>query len=340
MRDQSGTKYSGTFRGGSSNTLLYILYGSGSHYDEAVFSVLSALHHIGADRERYRVVVYTDHPAPFAELPVHTHLVTADAIRDWSGPYHVRHRRKIFGIQDALRRFGGRVLYCDSDTYFTKHPKTAFRRIGPGATVMHIGEYRLADPCARGIARALIGEDFRSRAGQPWQIGLRSTMFNAGVVGVDAADAWVLDEVIHLCDQIDAVGARRPPPPLNEPLTNLHPEQFAFSVCLRRCTELRQSYDVVTHYWLPPPRTAFREHLIRVLHKSGIQPQEQQFRELAGHAPHLVVRPFQWGRENIGRRIRTQTWAFLGRMALVIGMKEPLKQALYRLATLVGFMDP
>ena len=330
MRDQCGRRCNGALPGSPVDTLLYIVYGTGLHYDEAVFSMLSALHHIGADRGRYRVVVYTDHPTTFTDLPVHTEVVSTSVFQDWSGAFGVTTRPKIFGIKETLRRFGGRVVFCDSDTFFTKHPKVAFGRVGPGRAVMHIGEYRLDDRCARSIADAYFGKEFSDRAGKRWSIGGRSLMFNSGVIGLDESDASVLDEVIHLCDQFGAISAARIPSGPGEPLPHLHPEQLSFSVCLRQHTKLRQSYDVVTHYWPPPARAAFHQHLARVLHQPGAQPGEQQFRELAAHAPHIVVRPFQWGRETIRRRIRRQIRASLGRMAQVIGVKEPLKQALHR----------
>ena len=118
---------------------------------------------------------------------------------------------------DRLARFGGRVVYCDADTYFLSHPRRLFNRIGPGRTVMHIKEGNLHACHGGDIAEFLQRHQVTNLAGERWPITAETPMYNAGVIGLDAADAPLLDEVVHLTDQM-------------YPPVRIHTvEQFAFS---------------------------------------------------------------------------------------------------------------
>src|SRR5262245_29116144 len=105
------------------DSLLYLSYGRGPHSDELVFSVLSALDMMGRESGSCRIIVYTDEPAAFVDLPVDIEPIGDALLTDWLGPFDYIHRRKILVIRDALQKFGGRLAYCDTDTYFFKHPR-------------------------------------------------------------------------------------------------------------------------------------------------------------------------------------------------------------------------
>jgi hypothetical protein len=225
-------------------------------------------------------------------------------------------RRKILAIKDALEKFGGRVIYCDSDTFFVKHPKKAFARVRPGHTIMHVAEYHVADPCARRLADCLAGRNLKTRGGSRWNITPTTPMFNAGVVGLHEAEMSLLDDVVHLADQL------HPHCP--------HPEQFSFGVCFSRSTKLHQAYDIIHHYWTPDPRALFREHLVRVLHGGGLS-DEEKFRLLWAKRPRLSVRPFQMAPPGLPRRLAFRVRSVLSRAAERAGVKEPLKQAVQRI---------
>ncbi len=259
------------------DSLLYLSYGQGPHVDQLVYAVLSALHTLGRERNKYRIIVYTDDPTAVSDLPVHIEVLNAKVLTEWAGPFEFNHRRKIFSIKDALQKFGGRLGYCDCDTYFLKHPCKLFARIHPGRTTMHIREGHLYDCHAADVANFLKDHDLRNRAGRRWNITPDTPMFNAGVIGLHEADISLLDEVLHLTDQI-------------YPHVRIHTiEQFAFSACFHQCTRLRQSYDVVHHYWPPPGRALFGEELHRVLRDSSISSREERFRRLLPHQPRQGI---------------------------------------------------
>ena len=67
---------------------------------------------------------------------------------------------------------------------------------------MHIKEGYLYNCRAIELADFLENHDLHNLAGRPWNITRFTPMFNAGVIGLDIADIELLDEVIHLTDQI------------------------------------------------------------------------------------------------------------------------------------------
>lgn len=298
------------------NNIIYLSYGQGPHADELVYSVLSALHMLGGGSRDYRIIVYTDNPAAFGDLPVHIELLSDKVLSDWAGPFDFNHRRKIFTIKHALEKFGDRLAYCDTDTFFLKHPRKLFAHIRPGHTVMHIGEYHLYDSCASKLADFVLDHDLRNRVGQRWNITPATGMFNAGVIGLHETDISLVDEVLHLTDQIY--------PHVRIPTI----EQFAFSVCFDKHTKLRESYGIIHHYWQPWDRALFREQLSRVLHDT-FSSNEERYRRFLHHRPSqdLKDRSFQGPAPRLKARIRTA----LGRAAERAGIKNQLKLAWRRI---------
>lgn len=304
----------------SQTNIIYLSYGKGPHADELVYSVLSVLHALGGESRDYRITVYTDNPAAFGDLPVHIELLSDKILADWAGPFDFNHRRKIFAIKHALEKFGGRLIYCDTDTFFLKHPRKLFAYIRPGHTVMHIGEYHLYDSCVSKtkLVDFVQVHDLRNRAGQRWNITPATAMFNAGVVGLHESDISLLDEVLHLTDQIY--------PHVSIPTI----EQFAFSVCFHQCTKLHESYDIVHHYWNPADRALFHKLLSRVLHDRSVSSKEERFRQLWLHRPSqdLMDRSFQSPAPRFKLRIRMA----LGRAAESVGLKDHVKRAWQRIS--------
>jgi hypothetical protein len=260
----------------------------------------------------YRIVVYTDNPAALGHLPVHLEGLSETVLADWAGPFDFNHRRKIFAIKDALQKFGGRVVFCDADTYFLKHPRKIFARIRPGRTVMHMREGHLNYCHARDVAAFLEHHDLRTIAGHPWKISPDTPMFNSGVIGLHEADMLLLDEVVYLTDQI-------------YPHVRIHTiEQFAFSACFAQYTKLRQSHDIIYHYW--PVREAFCKQLSRVFHDSAITSHEEWFRQLLPQRPSQSQRVLNRGTKNFKHRIRIRLSQIAKRAHLFNALKTLVKQ--------------
>lgn len=246
------------------NNLLYLSYsyGSGPHEREVICSLLSA-YRWSEPGAAYRILVYTDHPESFRELPLETRFVSADQWKEWSGPQRFRHRRKILALQDALERYGGPVVLLDGDTWLRAPVEELFRRVGPGRTLMHIREgsiARIATPLFREMRVLLESATLHDRAGNAFQISSGTDMYNAGVIGIDSSDAQLLDQVLDLTDQLCE-------------LSDLHMlEQFAFSYVLAEQTELVEADDLVFHYWPPYLHRPFRERLDGLFREAATMP--------------------------------------------------------------------
>jgi hypothetical protein len=300
------------------NSLIYVSYGSGVHVDELVFSILCARRALGGVPST-RVIVYTDTPQPLAALPVLIEPLDRATLDEWAGPHRHIHRRKILAVRDALQKFGGRVIYCDADTYFIRDAAALFTAVRPGHTLMHLGEFRLRDRPVRELAEFVRSNPLRTQAGDAWPITSETAMFNAGVVGIHESDAALVDDVLHLSDQIFPVGG----------LTRAddqrrHADQFAFSVCLQMRSTLHQAHRAIYHYWSPAERAEFHPHLARVLHGSSAATPEEQLKELWRHRPGrtMRVRPFKSPVETGARAwLRNTVWSAAKRL----GVLEPLK---------------
>jgi hypothetical protein len=301
------------------NTLVYLTWDLGPHTDELIFSVLSALRFLGCERSEYRVVVYTVTASAVANLPVHVELLSENTLAEWTGRFGQFQRRKVLALKHALGTFGGRVMLCDTDTFFMRHPREVFARVRPGHTVMHIGEYHLSDSCARtllGLARA---NNLCDLAGHRWNITERTAMFNAGVIGIDDSDMPLLDEVLHLNDQIYAEdGITAPVDP------RFYAEQFAFSVCFQLRSTLHQAHGAIRHYWTQADRARFHGHLGRVLRDDSIVSADDRFERLWPNRPGQDLRPRPF-KEPVETDIRARMHRVAWRTAKRLRVLDPLK---------------
>ena len=277
-------------------TLVYLSFGGGSYSDEGLYAVLSALHEIGPDLDQYRIVVYTDDRATFDGLPVQIETVDRSTLADWAGSCGHIYRRKVIALRETLNKFGGAVTFCDTDTYFLKHPRKLFARIRPGHTVMHLFEGSPTELRVHALAQVLRTCEFFRLEGERWNITPDTPIINSGVIGIHEADARLLDEVLNLVDQIcphlDYFGT----------------EQFSFSACLAQYSALSYANDVVHHYWPPAARELFHQHLAQTLHDSSIGSYDARFARLFRVRERLLDRP-----ESVGEHLHVATWKLLSR---------------------------
>lgn len=235
--------------------LLYFCYGAREIYDQAIYSILSLLHVCGGPPRDWRIVVYCDRPDAFGPLPVET-VALDDAMLDaWLGGSNYIHRRKTCAIIDALERFGGRVVFIDSDTWFKRAPRRLLRRVGPGRACFHICEGFLRStgtPVDDALARQLANNRYSLPSGEAIKVDARTRMWNTGVVGVDASDLPLVRDALTLSDAIwrdaDPAGA------YGKKIH--HAEQFATGYALRH-SRLGEAVDTVYHYWPAPAKAAF-----------------------------------------------------------------------------------
>jgi hypothetical protein len=262
--------------------LVYLSYGPGMHEQENAYSVLSAYRWLGVGRPDWRIVVYTDRPGSFADFGVATVVLDAKTVEEWAGPAGFGHRRKIMAVRDALQRFDGPTALLDGDTYFRRSPHRLFSRIGPGRSVMHLREGRVnslpGGPQAELASLLESGPALTDLAGNAISVSAATIMWNSGVIGVHPADRHVLDEAIHLTDELCS-------------RSKLHTlEQFALGVSLGRHTSLRESGEVVFHYWEGSFRVPFRQRLPQILDRYASLPLSERARLSYADRPRSSIR--------------------------------------------------
>lgn len=141
---------------------------------------------------------------------------------------------------------------------------------------MHIQEGRVSEvdtPLYRQLKAVLTSSRFLDRHGISFAISPQSFMWNAGVIGLDPADARLLDTVLDLTDKLCKV-------------SELHVlEQFAFSWVLAKETQLTEAADLVFHYWPPYLHVPFRANLVELFAAADTMPLDQRVRFLFSHRP-------------------------------------------------------
>jgi len=255
--------------------LLYLSYGSGSHEQEVIFSVLSVLRW-ASGRHVGRILIYTDHPDTFQGLPVQVQFISSHQWNDWAGPNQFNHRRKILAMKHVFDHHEGAVVLLDGDTWLRAPASRLFDRVSSGHAVMHIREGRISEidtPLFHKLGGLLTNAEFQNTEGRKFRISPESMIYNAGVVGLDPSDAPLLDEVLTITDQLCS-------------LSDSHIlEQLAFSYVLSMKTRLNEADDLVFHYWPPYLHVPFRAVLPKIMAESTSMSIQQRGNYLFAHRP-------------------------------------------------------
>ncbi|TXR56398.1 hypothetical protein [Quadrisphaera setariae] len=243
--------------------LVYISFGQGRHVDEVRFSVQTAARHLETSGgRRWQIDVWTDTPRLWKDLPVEVVEVAPEQVDAWMGPHRYVWRSKIEVLRAALERSeGGRCLYVDGDTWWRRSPSVVFDRIGPGRSVMHLREGRPPAPEVAALEHVLQRYQPVDTSGRAWVFPPDRDSWNAGVIGLDPADAVVCAEVALLTDQLLEHGFG------DHSHTS---EQLAFAVGLAARTTVSESRDAVVHYWPSEMREPFGAALAEARAADGV----------------------------------------------------------------------
>lgn len=253
---------------------LFLSYGLGPHQSEVEYAVrcLSAQ---DSGESPADVLVYTDTPDYFAQLPAHVEHITSEQWRSWGGAKNFNHRRKIMALDHALSAASEPVLLLDGDTWLRRPLSVLADRIGPGFGVMHIREGRIntvKSPIYQQVRTLL-----QSEPGRQTGIPLDAWMWNAGVLGLAPQDRALLQQVVELTDLLCQH-------------SSLHIlEQLAFSWILSQNIRLREAADVVFHYWPPYLHKPFRQRLPDLMAQAARLPVSKQVAFLYSHRPRPGV---------------------------------------------------
>jgi hypothetical protein len=222
--------------------LVFLATGRPEIWDQALYAAWSAAAWRGtADVDLH---VYTDRPERFGPLAPLLRLepLPPERQRAWVEPYGLVFRMKAMALADVFARFPhDPVAYADGDTVFTGPLGAVFERVGPRRAVMHVREYAPLHEQSREMRNFRIRMRRARFRGQP--VALDPWMWNAGVVGLSAAERDLVQDWLDFIDQTYAANPRGAV------------EQYGISWLLQRAGHtLSPCDDVVVHYYLDKPR--------------------------------------------------------------------------------------
>ncbi|MDB5261001.1 MAG: hypothetical protein JWQ14_282 [Adhaeribacter sp.] len=235
-------------------------------FNQVIFSVLTLFHELKGDFTQIHPVIYTDDAARLSKyFPaglVSLIEVKPEALVDYAGPLNYFHRIRHFLIRDCFAQFKTNLLYVDGDTFFLQSPKALVRQINDKTSIMHTREFSLAEGGDfEGInwlkIRKLVRDNVFRIKGQDVKIPYSTTMWNAGVLGIDYRNRDSIDDTIELMDQSLPVAS----------IFNI--EQLAIGFNLQRHTEIKPAEDYIYHYWPADLKKAYNRFINSFLVQNG-----------------------------------------------------------------------
>jgi hypothetical protein len=231
-------------------TIVYLAYGPPRLARCTAFSALTLMH-AAADLPRpWRIAIYTDTPRVFRRTGLDADFIPLESLPVEPDAPAYPHRCKVLALRDAACKYDGDLFYVDGDTYFRKSPEEAFALLASDRSIMHEHELVMTDGSivhepehggGRGEKRDLLhtirDNDFQAPAMLAAQSRAELPMWNAGAIGIAAANKHLIAEALAISDELYAV-------------YGYHIcEQFAWSAVLAQVGEISPATDILHHYW-------------------------------------------------------------------------------------------
>jgi len=217
--------------------LMYLVYGdNSSYYQEAKYSILSALSYLNKDQQDIEIIVVTDRPQSFANFPILIETFDEQRYQEWIGKDSYNHRAKNRSIAMILEKYKVPLVFIDTDTYFIKHPIEIFNKISTSNSVLFNQETPISE--CQNIYEKLQNTSFLDFYNKQYYFPDNAIMWNSGVIGLHPEHLILLDEALVLLDNLYR---------LSDGIFIV--EQLAISEILRQKTTLHASDDIVVHYF-------------------------------------------------------------------------------------------
>ena len=261
-----------------SRSLVLLSYGGrDDQVAETKYAILSA-YRWARPSDGIEIVLYTDNPSRFDDMPVRLRPIAAEELEGWTGPEGYQYRRKLEVLRDALIQTGRPVVFVDSDTWFRRSPARLFDRIGRGRSIMHVREGNLRGrpfpQYCHDFVDCVESRTWKTSSGSPLDI-TSDVVWNSGVIGLDPLDNVLVDDALALIDQVYCKCE----------LWFL--EQFAIAFFLMRSTDVRAASDIVFHYWPRDLKEAFHPTLLEELDRTADLAPRERANELHRFRPRL-----------------------------------------------------
>ncbi|MGE8065329.1 hypothetical protein [Pseudomonas sp. NPDC089569] len=237
--------------------LVYLVFGSETYHQEAVFSIASALAWLRETPEAgLDIQVFSDNPQPYEQLPVRVRPLDEATRRRWNEPHGYHFRAKHVALRTVLEEFETALL-IDTDTFFHCSPLKLFERVQPGSLLCNDYYTHYGNNKENVLYSAL-----SARLMEKGLADDQMMLLNSGVIGLHRQDAQLLDRSIALIDELF---------PFAKGAYTL--EEFCLSVAAYRTVEINKCPDLIHHYW--SRKQLFRAKVKAWIHKHAAQPTSQ-----------------------------------------------------------------
>ena len=214
--------------------LVYLVYGDDERFHlELTFSIASARKFMKDDPAGIRFALVCDEKNARHDLDLEHIFISAEDIRAWQFDGQYNHAIKPHVVRHALGTCQDKVAFVDTDTFFLAHPRSMFDRIGKARTLLCSDEATLADDADNSWAKTT--ETVTELLGR-YPISLQTRMNNSGVIGIDPADAGLLDDVIGVMRELREIDKV------------FSAEQLAATMVFQTHTSVSFCTDEVDHY--------------------------------------------------------------------------------------------
>jgi hypothetical protein len=225
-------------------------FGKESEYKRAAFTVFSLFAYRPIDNS-VQVLIFTDAPEWFqrvlVDLPIQYIRLSPEKIKVMRGEIDFLHRMKIALIEEAFQLYPQhKLIYADSDTFFTANSDRILAQITPDCASMHLWEYQFAAmkdmalPAGKtfqAFYQLIQQQEFVLADATRIKISPQMSSWNAGLMFFHPEHKRFIPDVYSLTDQF-------------YPSTENHAsEQYAFSIVLQQQTRLIPCAAINYHYW-------------------------------------------------------------------------------------------
>jgi hypothetical protein len=224
--------------------IIYLALGKPSYIEEAIASITSLSILKDPIPENFAITIYTDQPQRFSPLadalqvPVYTHYLSEEQLDEWKGTSSYVLLLKIKAMIHHLSTVGGKMLFVDTDTYFTKNPYPLFGLIDDMNCVMHMPEYHIDSKLNQELYHDLVRSNTWHFEDVEYTLPLDTLVWNSGVTGLQASHLPILEESARA---VEGLSLQLP----NQAAV----DQIVMSYFLGENLTIHESEQYITHYW-------------------------------------------------------------------------------------------
>ena len=214
------------------NQIAYLVYGNiADIIAEARFSILSAIYH-SSKKGNISIVVVTDTPEKFSDLPIKTERIEKHELTEWYGPDKYNHRSKPKSLLKIINK-ADKTALIDTDTVFKKDPEKLFEKIKKGQLLVDKveGEWSKTPQAYYDSCYPFLSSSY----------GINDNLrhVNSGIIGLTRTDKNVVQDTVTIIDEIYIMSGKL-----------FHTEQFALAVAAKtNKLHVVDHENIIHHYW-------------------------------------------------------------------------------------------